>query len=116
MNSESAQDFRTIDDRGRFDETAWRNICARTAVAASKDCRQFFDQYVKAFSAGVDALLKTIPAEFHPVALEIAAQWDYAQTPNDIAAGIREHNRAVMERIRALGPSVSTNENQGAAR
>ncbi|GKS86969.1 hypothetical protein AVMA1855_22475 [Acidovorax sp. SUPP1855] len=114
MNVEPTEEFQAIDARGRFDECAWRNICARIAVAASKDCRQFFDQYVKVFSAGVDAQLKSLPSEFHPAALKIAAQWDYAKTPNDIAKGISEHNRAVMERIRALGPSVSVDNYQSA--
>ncbi|GKT25140.1 hypothetical protein [Acidovorax sp. SUPP3334] len=114
MNVEPTEEFQAIDAQGRFDERAWRNICARIAVATSKDCRQFFDQYVKVFSAGVDVQLKSLPSDFHPAALRIAAQWDYAQTPNDIANGIREHNLAVMERIRALGPSVSIDNNQGA--
>lgn len=116
MNTESARELQAIDAQGRFDEGAWRNICARIAIAASKDCRQFFDQYVKVFSAGVDALLNTIPSEFHPAALKIAAQWDYAQTPSDIARGIREHNRAVLERIRANGQSDSSDSNQNAER
>ncbi|GKS97429.1 hypothetical protein [Acidovorax sp. SUPP2825] len=105
MNVEPTEEVQAIDARGRFDERAWRNICAQIAVAASKDCRQLYDQYVEVFSAGVDAQLKNLPSEFHPAALKIAAQWDYAQTPNDIAKGIREHNRAVMERIRDLQKS-----------